>query len=150
MAQSPGQNPTINHYVTSAIYDANGSPVLVIGSRKYTVIDPAGISEYEEADSIQLVDGLVWSPALASGPNPILLTCCTACRYPPVSFFLTRARATHGLLAVRNARVCVGCGAVCCPVHRRLRGEHWRCIPCWHKHLARRLVRPMFFRCEDD
>lgn len=144
------QNPSINHFATSTIYDDRGSPVLVIGTRKYTVIDANGVSEYAESDSIQLVDGLAWSPALATGANAILLTCCMACRYPPLSFFLTRARPTHGLLAVRNARTCVACGAVCCPRHRRLSGDHWRCLPCWQRRQALRLLRPVFFRAEEE
>jgi hypothetical protein len=140
----------VNRTVHAVIHDAHGRPVLVIGTREFTIIEPDGtISEYQESDSIQLVDGLAWSPAMMSQANPILLTSCAACRNPPVSLFLGRAHPTHGLLAVRNARVCVECGTVCCPQHRRLSGEHWRCIPCWRKHGLKGILRPLFFRREE-
>jgi hypothetical protein len=101
-------------------------------------------------NSIQLVDGLVWSPAMQSQANPVLLTCCAACRNPPVSLLLTRPRPSHGLLAVRNARTCVDCGTVTCSRHRTLAGDHWRCIPCWRNRQLKRVLQSLFFRRDEE
>ncbi len=144
------QGQPINQISQTTIHDVNGNPVLIIGERVCTVIEPDGtISRLQHLDSIQLVDGLAWSPAMASGSNPVLLTTCPMCREPPVSLF-RREPATHGLLSVRNARVCTSCGQVTCPRHRKLVGRGWRCPSCARWASLTRLIKPIFFSLHQE
>jgi len=97
---------------------------------------------YDQGDWIQLVDGLMWNPALLAQANPVLLTVCETCRRPP-----TRS---HGCLAVRNCRVCADCGQGTCPRHRKLIGGHWRCLSCARMFRIKRFVRSLFFAREEE
>ncbi len=150
MAQGPGNTPGMNRFVQSDFYDADGQLVLTIGMSEFTVLAPDGtISEYKRGSSIQLVDGLAWNPSMTSQAKPILLTSCSTCRSPPISLF-RRERATHGLLSVGNAHVCVDCGQVTCPRHGRAIRGNWRCLRCSRLHRSWRAVRPIFFAREED
>ena len=150
MAQGQPNMPVVNHFVSTAIHDLYGVLVLLITLRDFTVFEPDGtVSQYKHNDSVQLVDGLEWSPGIMVGGEPILLTVCPTCRNPPVSFFRYE-RATHGLLSVRNARVCVNCGIVTCPRHRRLIGGRWRCLSCARWYRVKRVVRPIFFSSHEE
>jgi hypothetical protein len=129
----------------TTIYDADGNPILIIGERSSTIMAPdKSISRLEYSDSILLVDGLSWTPAMASGANPVYLTSCQRCREPPI-WLPGRRRGTHGLLSVRNARVCASCGAVTCPRHRRFVLGAWRCHDCVPWVLLRRILKLVFF-----
>ena len=140
----------INQINQTTIHDVNGDPVLSIGERAYTVIEPDGtISRLQLLDNIQLVDGLAWSPSMASGPNPVFLTTCPTCREPPISLF-KHEPATHGLLSVRNARVCTSCGQITCPRHRRLVGRGWRCLSCARWAGLARVIKPIFFSLQRE
>ncbi|MBU0717632.1 MAG: hypothetical protein KJ749_05225 [Planctomycetes bacterium] len=129
--------------------DEDGTPVLVIGSRKFTVIDPRGdVSEYSRDSSIRLPDGFMWSPLMLKWANPVTLTTCSICRKPPFTLF-RRERPSTGLVTVRNARNCARCGATVCGAHRRWTEEGWLCISCAKKWTLINLVRPIFFREEE-
>ena len=133
----------------TVLCDEDGTPVLVIGSQKFTVIGPQGdVSEHSRDSSIRLPDGFMWSPEMLKWANPILLTTCAVCRKPPFSLF-RRQRASTGLVTVRNARNCARCGATVCGAHRRWVEEGWLCIPCAKKWTLISLVRPIFFREEE-
>ena len=142
--------PAVNRSVQTIIHDEVGNPILIIGMWEFTVVEPDGtVSEHKHGDSIQLVDGLAWNPSMMAGANPILLTTCPTCRNPPVSLF-KHERSNHGLLSVRNARVCADCGTVTCPRHRRLIGGHWRCLRCARWYRLKRLIRPIFFSLREE
>ena len=150
MAQAQFNMPAVNRSVQTVMHDENGNPILIIGMREFTVIEPDGtVSEHKIGDSILLQDGLAWNPSLATGADPVLLTACSICRNPPVAFF-RRHRSGNHLLAVRNSRTCVDCGAVVCSAHRRLSGGHWRCLKCARWYRFKRLIRPIFFSLHEE
>ena len=149
MTQAQFNMPAVNRTVQTAIHDERGNPVLVIGMQEYTVIENGVVKEYKIGDSILLRDGLVWNPSMANGADPVLLTSCSLCRNPPVSFFRWRRPRIH-LLSVRNSRTCVDCGVVVCSEHRRLRGGHWRCLKCARRYRLKRLLRPLFFSSHEE
>lgn len=142
------QASSFNEFEEIVLCDPEGKPMLVIGSSKVSVIGPKGeVSEYTKDCGIRLVDGLLWHTGMLKWANPVLLTTCSICRNPPVSLF-KRERATHGLLSVRNARVCHKCGTLVCPQHRRLVEGSWLCISCAKKATLKRLLLPLLFREE--
>ena len=149
MAAGHSVGPSFEKHDQTTIRDIDGNPVLIIGTREYTIIEPDGTQHLRLGDTIQLVDGLSWSPSMMAGANPILLTTCSMCRNPSVSFFGSE-RASHGCLSVRNARVCVGCGIVTCPRHRSLSGGKWRCLSCARWNGLKRLVKPIFFSRHEE
>lgn len=80
--------PGYSEFNETLLCDEDGTPVLVIGSRKFTVIDPQGdVSEYSRDSSIRLPDGFMWSPLMLKWANPVTLTTCSICRKPPFTLF---------------------------------------------------------------
>jgi len=107
-----------NEHAEFVLRDENGQPFLVIGHEKVTLVDVNGeISECARENAILLVDGVMWTPQMLKWANPVLLTVCSVCRCATISLFQPK-RSSHGLLSVRNARNCVGCGCVLCAQHR--------------------------------
>ena len=130
--------PTINRIGQTTVYDTKGRPILALTARQFTVMNPDGtITVYDIGDWIQLMDGLMWNPALLAQANPVLLTVCEACRKPPTS--------AHGCLSVRNCRVCIDCGRGTCARHRKLVGGHWRCLSCARMYRFKRFIQSLFF-----
>lgn len=150
MAQPQGNMPSVDQFIRTAIYDAYGSLVLLIGMSEFLVIEADGTaSEYKCGDNIVLEDGVVWNPSMLMHANPVLLATCSLCRRQRGSLFGHR-RAAHGLLSAHNARVCAGCGAVTCPRHRRLVGRRWYCLGCSRTKHFKHALRSIFFRREED
>lgn len=133
--------PTINRFGQTTVYDIKGRVILEVTSRQFTVMEPNGtVSVHEQGDWIQLVDGLMWNPALLAQANPVLLTVCEACRRWPGS--------SHGCMSLMTCRVCIDCGAGTCARHRRLIGGHWRCLSCARLYRLKRFIRALFFSRE--
>ena len=139
---------SFNEFRETILCDEQGQPILVNSSDKVTLFGPNNeMSEHTHDTGIRLVDGLIWFPYMMRWTHPILLTTCSICRNPPVSIFRPE-KATHGLLSVRNARVCVSCGSVSCSRHRQLLDKGWYCIHCAGKARITRFITSLFFREE--
>ncbi len=131
--------PQFNRRKQAILRNANGIPFVVIGETKFMVPEANNVyTEYEMDDFIQLVDGLLWSPSCMSGPNPVMLTRCTLC----IEALFGKS---HGLLSVRNARLCT-CGKTTCPRHRRFVDGSWHCPGCARRHPLAKALSSIFFR----
>ncbi len=140
-------NPlNVNNFRQTTVHDLDGRPVLIIGSRTFHVLDDESDTEHENTDYIQLVDGVAWTPAMLSGPNPIMLTTCALCRNPKRDLLGRKERPSHGLLCVRNCRNCGVCGRNLCAQHRVLSDGRWFCHSCYRMQLLKRALRSVFFR----
>ena len=128
---------------TTIITDIDGDTILEIGLSEYTIKHSDGSRTHRRiSETIQLVDGMVWSPAMTK----VQIGVCQQCREP--QFFGHR---THGLVAMHKAKMCTdGCGRLCCPRHARLgRDKKWRCKEHHRTHLLKTLFHPIFFEPED-
>ena len=148
MSHMPSSLPPQEQQFITILRDVNGGELLRIGMRTYSVMLPGeAFVERRISDNLETVDGISWNPSMLQQNNPILLAACGACRRGSAL-----RRPNHGLCTVRNARMCIACGVVCCPRHGRLcQDRHFRCLSCTRLFRLRRLVRPIFFaRIEDD
>ena len=125
----------------TTITDIDGTPVLEIGRHEYTItLSDGSITNRNINETTQLVCNTVWSPL-----SKILVGICPQCRMP--SLF---ARKTHGIVAMNRAKLCVDCGTLCCPAHRKLgRDRKVYCLKHIKAHRLKNLVRPIFFESED-
>ena len=141
--QNNPQMGTTKDTITQII-DINGNVVLEIGLHEYTVRNADGSRTHRRiSETIQTVDGTIWSPAMTKE----LIGICEQCRtYTPFG------RSSHGIVARNMARICAdGCGQLCCPRHvRRGRDGKWRCVRHHRQHLLKSLLRPIFFEQEDE
>lgn len=148
MTGMPSSLPPQEQQFITILRDVYGNELLRLGLYTYSVMLPNGtFRERRISDSLATTDGISWDPSMLRQNPPILLAACEACRRGSV-----HRRRNHGLCTARNARMCVACGVICCPRHRRLcSDQHFRCLSCTRLFRLRRLVRPIFFaRIEDD
>jgi hypothetical protein len=123
------------------ITDAQGNVVLEIGTREYSVTHSNGsLTQRKITETIPLVCGTIWNP---KARFPIAV--CELCRQP--SFF---KRKSHGLVALSRAKICVTCGQLCCPKHRKLgHDQRWRCLRHHDSYKLKNLFRPIFYEREE-
>jgi len=123
---------------TNRIRDFDGNIILEIGQEEYTVRHPdKSITHHRLNENIRLVCGTLWN---ASMMGKIFIGICPQCREP--SLF---NGGTHGIVAMNRAKLCVDCGILCCPRHRKLHEGQWRCLKHHRLHRLKRLSRPIFF-----
>lgn len=146
MANHQSQNPSTNQSTTTVIWDANGQPVIAIGLNEYIVSQPDGSMESRRlSHNIILVDGTAWNPGMLTSNPPIYIGICEQCRTFSVSGLRVR-RPSHGLTTLARAKICAGCGTLCCPHHRKLGSDNkWRCLSCSKRHAAGWLLKRIFF-----
>ena len=147
--QNPGNNvPSQNTILT--ITDIHGNIVLEVRDEEMLVIGSHNqITSYSRTGSMQTVDGTVFTIDMLKAKPPIYLGVCEECRHPQASLFRNQ-HATHGIVAMHRAKLCVSCGVLCCPSHRKLgKDKKWRCLSCHKKNILGRLIRPIFFAKED-
>lgn len=132
------------------ITDINGVTVIEIGSKQYTVRDSQGALTHRMVNqSIQTVDGMQWNPTMQLTKPPIYVGICQQCRD---GTSLLKRNKSHGIVTLGRAKLCVVCGTLSCPSHRKLgRDRRWRCLKHHRLHLLdRMLLRPIFFEREDS
>ena len=150
MAHQQPNIPPAKQQIQTVIYDREGNPVLTIGVEERVVAGPDGVSVQKISRNIELEDGQTWNAAMLGGPKPVRVGLCQACRQPGVS--ILRAKSTHGLVALENARRCAGrCGALLCPRHRKLcRDGKYRCRACARAYAFKYLLQRIFFTYEEE
>jgi hypothetical protein len=123
------------------ISDTDGNVVLEIGQQEYTVRhSDRSITHRRINENMQLVCGTIWNALMMA---KILVGICSQCRRP--SLFRRKA---HGIVAMHRAKLCVDCGTLCCPRHKKLGSDKkWRCL----KHAKiNRFIKPIFFERKED
>ena len=146
-----GQLPGTASLYDNSVCDEDGNPILQVVSGQYIVTEPDGTMTSRSINStIELMDGLQWSPALAAlKDRPIRVGVCQFCRYPPYRFPV-RARPKHGLVSMRRAKRCASCGRLMCPKHRKMGTDgKWRCPVCSRRHGWRMLLLRLFFSFDE-
>jgi hypothetical protein len=137
-------NPQITGSRTDVIKitDSKGNVIVEIGTKEYSIKNFDGSrTQRKITESMTLVCGTVWT-ALARFPVGV----CEICREPPPF-----SRRRHGLVALSRARMCVDCGQLCCPSHRKIgKDQKWRCLRHHRQHLLKTLFRPIFFKREEE
>ena len=127
------------------IADSNGEPILEMGGHEYTVKPSSGprLKRYI-SETIQLEDNTVWSPSMI---NKVPVGVCNQCRVKPPF-----GKGSHGLVTLNMAQLCEdGCGQLCCQKHVRLGQDgKWRCLKHHNRYLLKALLRPLFFKEEED
>ena len=127
------------------ITDSNGTIVVEFGLHEYTVRHSDGSRTHRRiSQPMTTVDGTVLTHALMAKE---LVGICEQCRNGPPF-----GRNSHGIVLRKMARLCAdGCGQLCCPRHiRRGRDGKWRCVAHHRRHLLKTLLRPIFFKQEDE
>ena len=136
MAKNGPQRNTV-----ATIRDRKGNVILEVTQKEYVVKESDGpLTAYSEYENIILEDGLGWNPSMMGQKPPVRIAVCDICRKK-------RKPKTHGLVSVAGGRLCV-CGKLCCPKHRRQssRDHKWRCPTCHHRHIAKCILTPIFFK----
>jgi hypothetical protein len=149
MAKQNNPQMSARKDTVTQITDINGDIIVEIGLHEYTVKHADGSRTYRRiSETIQTVDGTVWSPVVMSR---LPVGICEQCRRP--SFF---SRKTTGIVVLHRAKQCSdGCGQLLCPRHARLgRDKKWRCVSHHRTHLLthflKTLARFIFFEREGD
>ena len=145
-----GLVPNQNTILT--ITDINGNVAMEITDEETLLVDANGsITSYSRTSSIQLVDGLMWTrDMMFKAKNPVYLAVCENCRHPGISLW-RRRRPNHGLVAMHRAKLCVSCGQLCCPSHRKQgKDQRWRCLSCHKRYTVGRLLLPVFYERKED
>ena len=127
----------------TTIMDINGNVILEIGQHEYSIRHSDGSRTHRQiSKTIETVDGTIWGP-LSKLPVGI----CTQCRQPSLFH-----KETHGIVVRRLAKICEdGCGQLLCPRHaRKGRDGKWRCIRHHNQHLLKNVLRPIFFKQEEE
>jgi hypothetical protein len=132
----------------TVITDINGDTVVEIGSDECVVLNSKRRRIFRKSvKSILTVDGMQWNPGMQNARPPIYIGICQQCRDRTST--LSRSK-SHGIVTLPRAKLCVRCGTLSCPSHRKLgRDQRWRCLKHHRQHLLSRLVRPLFFKRKD-
>ena len=140
------QGTPTNNTITT-ITDLYGNIIVEVRQNEYMVMGNDGsITSYTHYRNIQLVDGSTWNPAMLWAKPPVHIGVCAICR-DGLSLFKRR---THGLVAMSRARLCSNCGVLCCPSHRTLLDNRWRCPKCTKNYRLKSILRPLFFQRIED
>ncbi|MFC1805380.1 hypothetical protein ACFL09_00170 [Planctomycetota bacterium] len=128
--------------------DEDGSVILEMGYEDFIITNPDGsVTQQKISRSIRLACGTMWNPLMMMAKPPILVGVCGQCRRRR----LFRKPSSHGIVVLRRASYCAGCGVLLCPKHRKLcRDRKWRCRSCARKFGFRRMLSGVFFVCEDE
>lgn len=139
MSKQNSPQKTARKDTITKITDTDGNVILEIGQQEYTVRHSDGsITHRRINENMQLVCGTIWNPLMAK----IYVGICSQCRRP--SLFRRKA---HGIVAMHRAKLCVDCGTLCCPRHKKLgRDKKWRCLKHTKMH---RFIKPIFFKQEE-
>lgn len=145
MAQQP--QITTRKETKNIISDSNGNTILEIGQQQYTVRTSTGELIHRSLnESIRLECGTIWSPLMLVQNPPIHIGICEFCRKPK----LFRRSKKHGIVAMHRAKLCMSCGKLCCPKHRKLQDNQWRCPSCAKKYKLAKLIKPIFYERKDS
>jgi len=149
MSQQFSIPPTIQE-IHTVIKNRHGQEILTIGMEEYAVKDPDGtISVRKVSQNIELVDGTIWNPSMMLGDKRILIGVCSLCREASMNPLHPRTP-SHGLVAIKHAKVCAGCGQLLCPSHQVVCADHRRrCPRCARKHSIKHFFHRLFFKLEE-
>ena len=147
MAQLHPNRNTTKTTITE-IRDMTGEVILEISMEETRIRMPDGsVVSQRSSTSIRTAGGAIWSPLQWMARPPRHVGICDQCRHPKFSFF-RRERPTHGIVLLKQAKLCE-CGMLCCPKHRRLGSDGvWRCPACAKKHMAKEALLSIFFTRE--
>ena len=137
---------------TTVLLDLNGEIILETGYEDFMVFEPDGsCTQHKITSNIQLVDGLQWNPTMLMSKPPILVGVCCYCRKPRYDFSsFRREPPIHGIVSLRNSKICASCGNLCCPRHfRSCSDNRWRCRSCALKFQIKRFAMSLFVVRED-
>lgn len=139
-------NGSTDKNAITVLLDKYENVILGIGLSKYMLRQPNGSIDYiQRSSNIQLVDGPQWNPGMLLANPPIYVGVCDQCRYPPFSLF-RRETPCHGICTLGRAKLCVDCGILCCPRHRKICSDQkWRCLTCNKTYKIKEWIRPIFF-----
>ena len=148
MARQRINMPSANNVVQTLLCDEYGNPLVILSATELVITLPNGdIQSFRSNQSLLLSCGTMWHPALWP-KNPIGV--CSVCRHPQY-IFPFRERPSHGLVSLRKAMLCVSCGQLLCPRHRKAGSDRrWRCPSCHKKSAIRRLFSWIFFSSEEE
>ncbi|MFC1764997.1 hypothetical protein ACFL6U_23370 [Planctomycetota bacterium] len=149
MAKQQGPRTVASKDEVTVLTDIHGNTVMEIGKRQYTIHDSqGGIIHRQITQCMQTVDNVQWDPTMRFSRPPIHVGICQQCR-DGVS--LLKQSKSHGIVTLPGAKLCMACGTLCCPSHRKLgRDQRWRCLKHHRLHLLYRTVlRPIFFERSD-
>lgn len=147
--QAPGGGPPSQNTIYY-VQDLQGNPILEVQQKEYIVLQPnSPPALFTRYQNIQLVCGTTWNPSMLQAKPPVFIGVCEMCRHPPVSLF-GGEQASHGLVAMYRAKLCADCGILTCPRHRSERDGKWRCLNCARRYRWMSLLRPIFFRREEQ
>jgi len=147
MPQQRNPQMTTRNETKTVLTDADGNPILEIGTQEYMVRDSSGALIHRSInENTQLVCGTLWNPLMMLTKPPVYIGVCGQCHKGSVF----RASKGHGIVAMHRAKLCTDCGQLWCPRHRKLRDNRWRCLSCARRHRIVRLIRPIFFAREGD
>jgi len=149
MAKQQGPQNIASKDEVTVIADLKGDVVVEIGRRQYTVRNSQGGMVHRQINqSMQTVDGMQWNPTMQNTKPPIYVGICQQCREG--TSILNQSK-SHGIVTLPRAKLCVKCGTLSCPAHRKLgRDQRWRCLKHHRLHLLNWLMlRPLFFERKD-
>ena len=139
--------PAMNRSVLTVIRDVHGVVILSVRADEFLIFEADGtVTRRRINESIMLMCGTAYNPAMSMGPNPIVLpAACSLCRRPRLF-----GRAIHGLCSMERGAICAGCGEFLCPRHARGRPDGpKRCRTCAWLHLIKRVLGVMFFSIDE-
>ena len=149
MARQRSNRPS-GHRVVTNYKDEQRAPLERFDYEERLVQQPDGTWIAEKVSSnIILSSGESFNPSMASGPRPPMpVGACALCGTTH-SIFPWRRRRTTRLTSLQQLRHCVDCGAAVCPNHRkRGKDRRCRCPRCHRRYLAKRFLRPIFYKEE--
>jgi hypothetical protein len=132
----------------TTITDVHGQVIVEIGQREYTVRQSDGSLIHRSLNQHMItVCGASWAPAMQCAKPPLHIGICRQCRE---GISLLSWNKTHGVCLLCRSKLCVDCGTLCCPSHRKLgRDRRWRCLKHYKRHLLGSIVKPLFFERTD-
>ena len=142
------QNPqiTTKKETKNIISDSDGNPILEIGQQQYVVRSSTGELIHRSInESIKLECGTIWSPMMLLQNPPVHIGICEQCRKPT----LFKHSKSHGIVAMGRAKICNDCGQLCCPRHRKLQDNQWRCSSCAKKYKLAKMIKSIFFKKQE-
>ena len=142
MAKQPMMPNNHNDFV---LLSPEGQELLRIGSQEFMVIDNSGnLNIYKNNQAILLADGSAWSPQMLQTNPPVFLSRCDLCAKKRLRHF--KQKSPFALIPAHRGKICVDCGKTCCPAHRHLIDDSWRCLPCDKKYRYKRRLKSLFFK----
>lgn len=151
MPQGPFNVPPVDADILNVLKDFDGSDILRLGVKEYEIVNPdSSRKTFKINESIRLVCGRTFNFADLARKDAVYLAVCHFCRNTQFSIW-RREEATHGIMALENAKSCEECGMLLCPKHvAQYKDGKWRCQPCAKKNSIKRFFRAIFYSSREE